>query len=104
MVSNTNGANTFENGFRKNASPKIRINVEDHAVLLDDELFQTFVSKGTTSRIRSFAPVAPLKEGPIVRRCLSTRMNLVRYINHMNDFEPYEPMLECGRQVMCTCV
>ena len=25
-------------------------------------------------------------------------------INHMNDSETCEPMLECGRQVMCTCV
>jgi hypothetical protein len=25
-------------------------------------------------------------------------------INHMNDFETCEPMLECERQVMCTCV
>ena len=38
------------------------------------------------------------------RSCRGGVRNLMRYINHMNDFEPYEPMLECGRQVMCTCV
>ena len=31
-------------------------------------------------------------------------MNLVRYINDVNDLETCESMLECGCQVMCTCV
>ena len=31
-------------------------------------------------------------------------VNLVRYINDVNDLETRDPMLECGRQVMCTCV
>jgi hypothetical protein len=37
--------NTGGSWLSKDASHKIRINVEDHAVLLDDELFQIFVSK-----------------------------------------------------------